>query len=132
MQALNVADMRGQAKRRLPKAIFEFIDGGAQDERTLAANRTDFDRWTFAPRYMVDVTTRDLSTTVLGTHLSAPIITAPVDMCVWKHVLAEDGHWHVLAPWSLQPRALREAHVRYQELSLERLRAPRWHSDDEA
>ena len=80
MQALNVADMRGQAKRRLPKAIFEFIDGGAQDERTLAANRTDFDRWTFAPRYMVDVTTRDLSTTVLGTHLSAPIITAPTGL----------------------------------------------------
>src|SRR6266446_5662320 len=50
MQAINIEDLRSRARRRLPKVIFEFIDGGAQDETTLRANREDFQKWRFSTR----------------------------------------------------------------------------------
>jgi L-lactate dehydrogenase (cytochrome) len=80
MAAVNIEDLRLAAKRRLPRAIFEFIDGGAHDEATLRANRADFEKLVFQPRYMVDVSQRNLKTTVLGQELSAPIIIAPTGM----------------------------------------------------
>ena len=80
MTALNIEDLRQAARRRLPRAIFEFIDGGAHDEATLRANRQDFEKLVFQPRYMVDVSKRNLKTTVLGQELSAPIIVAPTGM----------------------------------------------------
>jgi len=80
MQAVNIEDLRQAARRRLPKAIFEFIDGGAHDEATLRANRADFEKLVFQPRYLVDVTLRNLKTTVLGEELSAPLIVAPTGM----------------------------------------------------
>jgi L-lactate dehydrogenase (cytochrome) len=80
MQAVNIEDLRRAAQRRLPKAIFEFIDGGAHDEATLRANRADFEKLVFQPRYLVDVSRRNLKTTVLGEELSAPLIVAPTGM----------------------------------------------------
>ena len=80
MQAVNIEELRQRARRRLPRAIYDFVDGGAQDERTLAANRSDFDRLVFQPRYLVDVAKRDLTTTVLGTELSMPVALAPTGL----------------------------------------------------
>jgi L-lactate dehydrogenase (cytochrome) len=80
MAAVSIEDLRLAAKRRLPRAIFEFIDGGAHDEATLRANRQDFEKLVFQPRYMVDVSQRNLKTTVFGQELSAPIIVAPTGM----------------------------------------------------
>ena len=78
--ALNIADLRLAARRRLPKTIFEFVDGGAQDEITLHRNRNDFERWAFMTRVMTDISTRDLSTTVLGTPCAFPLILAPAGL----------------------------------------------------
>lgn len=78
--AVNIEDLRRRARRRLPRAIFDFIDGGAHDEATLRANRADFEKLIFAPRAMVDVSLRNLKTTVLGQELSAPIVIAPTGM----------------------------------------------------
>ena len=78
--ALNIDDLRLAARRHLPKTIFEFIDGGAQDEITLRRNRADFERHAFMPRVMTDITARDLSTTVLGTPLAFPIVMAPTGL----------------------------------------------------
>lgn len=80
MPAINIADLRLAARRRLPKTIFEFVDGGSQDEITLRRNRGDFDRWAFMTRVMTDVSTRDLSTTVLGTPCAFPLILAPTGL----------------------------------------------------
>lgn len=80
MPALNIADLRLAARRRLPKTIFEFVDGGSQDEITLRRNRSDFERWAFMTRVMTDVSTRDLSTTVLGTPCAFPLILAPTGL----------------------------------------------------
>lgn len=78
--ALNIDDLRLAARRHLPKTIFEFIDGGAQDEITLRRNRADFERHAFMTRVMTDVTTRDLSTTVLGTPTAFPVVMAPTGL----------------------------------------------------
>ncbi len=63
--------------RRLPKAIFDVIDGGASDEITLRANRSAFQSLWFRPRALADVSTRDLSTTVFGEPIAMPLMLAP-------------------------------------------------------
>ncbi|MGE3270854.1 MAG: alpha-hydroxy-acid oxidizing protein, partial [Chloroflexota bacterium] len=55
MMLVNIDDFRKLALKRLPRALFDYIDGGAEDERTLRANRTDFTRYTFRPRVLTDV-----------------------------------------------------------------------------
>jgi L-lactate dehydrogenase (cytochrome) len=76
----NIADLRLCAQRRLPRAIFDFVDGGAQDEATLRANRDEFHRIALAPRVLRDVSQRDQSTTLLGETLASPLIIAPTGM----------------------------------------------------
>jgi L-lactate dehydrogenase (cytochrome) len=76
--AVNIEDFRLQAKRRLPKVLFDYIEGGSFSEITLRANRDDLDAIRFKQRMLVDVSNRSLSTTVLGEELSMPLILAPV------------------------------------------------------
>lgn len=73
----NIEDLRRLARRRLPRALFDFVDGGAQDEVTLRANQCDFQRLALLPRVLVDVARRDQSVTVLGQKLKQPLILAP-------------------------------------------------------
>jgi L-lactate dehydrogenase (cytochrome) len=77
---VTIEDLRGRARRRLPRAVFDYIDGGAEDEVTLRANRRAFERVTFQPRALVDVGTTDLSATVLGQHVDLPVILAPAGL----------------------------------------------------
>jgi L-lactate dehydrogenase (cytochrome) len=74
---VNIEDLRRRARRRLPKVVFDFIDGGAMDERTLAANRADFEAWELLPKMLVDVSQRTLKTTVLGREIAMPLMVAP-------------------------------------------------------
>jgi L-lactate dehydrogenase (cytochrome) len=75
---LNIEDLRRAAKRRLPRVVFDYIDGGAEAELTLCANCRAFEAVTFRPRCAVATPACDLRTTVLGTRLSMPLILAPV------------------------------------------------------
>src|SRR6266481_7830071 len=77
-RVVNIADLRRVAKRRLPRVVFDYIDGGADAELTLRENCRAFDTVTFRPRCAVATSTCDLRTTVLGTPLSMPLILAPV------------------------------------------------------
>ena len=72
-----VEDFRRAAKRRLPKMIFEFVDGGADGELAVNANRAALDNVLFDPAFLVDVADRDLSTNVFGTPVSYPLILSP-------------------------------------------------------
>ncbi len=81
-------DARAAARRRLPRSVFEFVDGGAGGEVTLRENRTAFERVGFDPRALVDVSQRDTSTTVLGERVSMPILLAPAGLARLAH---EDG-----------------------------------------
>ena len=73
----NVEDLRRVAQRRLPKGVFGYIDGGAEDERTLERNRAAFEGLEFRPRVLRDVSDVDPSTTLLGRRLPFPFVLAP-------------------------------------------------------
>jgi L-lactate dehydrogenase (cytochrome) len=79
--ALNIDELRTQARRRLPTAVFDFIDGAAEDEVTLRRNREAFARYALVPRVGIDVGAIDPSTTILGQPLSVPLILAPTGLC---------------------------------------------------
>jgi len=77
-RAVNIEDLRQAAQRRLPRAVFDYIDGGADGEVTLRGNCRVFDTVSFRPRSAVATPSVDLTTTVLGTPISMPLILAPV------------------------------------------------------
>jgi (S)-mandelate dehydrogenase len=77
MKAFNIEELRLAAKRRLPRAVFDFIDGGAEDERTLTGNRAAFSKTKFVRRVLVDVSAIDTSTRILGSPSKLPIVIAP-------------------------------------------------------
>src|SRR6059058_2292825 len=77
-RVVNIEDLRNLARRRLPKMVFDYIDGGAEAELTLRENCRAFESVTFRPRCAVATPACDLGTTVLGTSLSMPLILAPV------------------------------------------------------
>jgi L-lactate dehydrogenase (cytochrome) len=76
-RAADAADLRKLARRRLPRGVFDYVDGGAEDEITLAANAQAFRRIEFRPRVLRDVGTVDTSTTLLGRRLPTPLVLAP-------------------------------------------------------
>ena len=80
-QAVNIADLRRMAQRRLPPVVFDYIDGGAEDEITLRANERAFADVTFRPRQCVQTPNPDLRTTVLGTTFDVPFLLAPLGFC---------------------------------------------------
>jgi isopentenyl diphosphate isomerase/L-lactate dehydrogenase-like FMN-dependent dehydrogenase len=87
-RAVNIEDLRELARRRLPRIVFNYIDGGADGEWTLRENRRAFDAITFRPHQAVAVPACDLRTRVLGTELSMPLLLAPVG---YLRVMHPDG-----------------------------------------
>lgn len=79
------ADFRRIARRRVPTMVFDFVDGGADGELTLDANRRAFEQIVFEPRWMSDVSKIDLTTTVLGEQLSMPYLLAPAGLASVVH-----------------------------------------------
>ena len=77
-RAVNIEDLRRGARRRLPRAVFDYIDGGADREHTLSKNSRAYDEIIFRPRCAVAAPKYDMRTTVLGTEIAMPIILAPV------------------------------------------------------
>jgi L-lactate dehydrogenase (cytochrome) len=76
-RCVSVDDMRRIARRRLPRGVFDYIDGGAEDERSVARNVDAFARYQFEPRVLRDVSDLDTSTTLLGRSMRMPLIIAP-------------------------------------------------------
>lgn len=79
-EADTIANLRDRARERLPRAVFDFIDGGADDELTQRWNVADFDVLEWRPRVLVDVSRRDCSATLLGSRSSLPLIVAPTGL----------------------------------------------------
>ncbi|NPU67273.1 alpha-hydroxy-acid oxidizing protein [Bradyrhizobium sp. 83012] len=86
-----IEDLRLLHKRRVPKAFFDYADRGSYAEETLRANREDLQKIKFRQRILVDVSKRDLSTTILGEPSSMPLILAPVGLLGMQH---GDGEIH--------------------------------------
>ncbi len=77
-RVISIEDLRSLSRRRLPEVVFDYLDGGAEDEVTLRENRRAFDAVTFRPRQAVPVPQCDLRARVLGVDLALPALLAPV------------------------------------------------------
>jgi 4-hydroxymandelate oxidase len=88
MQPINLDDYERQAHERLPQMVFDYYFGGAGDEHSVRENRLAWQHLRLRPRVLVDVGSRDLSTTVLGQPLTFPVMTAP---CAFNALAHPDG-----------------------------------------
>ena len=88
-RAYNIADLRKLARRRLPRPIFDYIDGGADDEVTLARNTSGFSRYEIIPDVLVDVSTIETRTTLFGEDVHWPLMLAPTGLTRMFHGDAE-------------------------------------------
>src|SRR5271156_841450 len=86
---LSIEDLRRLAKRRIPRAIFDYADGGSYDERTIRRNSADLDAMSFRQRVMVDVSKISLATTLVGIPVSMPLAIAPTGLAGLFHADGE-------------------------------------------
>src|SRR5437773_3678650 len=80
-----IEDLRQQARRKVPRAFFEYAEAGSYSQETLRANREDLERIKLRQRVLVDVSQRDLGTTILGERVSLPLALAPIGLCGMQH-----------------------------------------------
>jgi len=80
-----IEDLRDVARRKVPKAFFDYVDSGSYNEETLRANRADLEMIKLRQRVMVDVSNRSLATTIIGQNISAPFALAPIGLCGMQH-----------------------------------------------
>lgn len=85
--AYSISNLRHLARRRLPRSVFDFIDGGAGDERTLQANVTAFDDWSIVPRVCTNVANRRLGRTIVGRQAQLPLLLSPTGLAgfFWRN-----------------------------------------------
>lgn len=84
-RCITIEDLHTAARRRLPRLVFDFIDGGARDETTLRDNRRAFDAWQLMPRVGVDVSQRQLATTLVGRPMALMLRRA------WEQTIARSA-----------------------------------------
>jgi isopentenyl diphosphate isomerase/L-lactate dehydrogenase-like FMN-dependent dehydrogenase len=88
---ISVEDYRRRARQRLPRMVWNYVDGGADDEQTILDNRTAFNRWSLRPRALAGVARPSLACRVAGTDLRIPILLAPTGftgLSYWKGDIA--------------------------------------------
>jgi L-lactate dehydrogenase (cytochrome) len=76
-----IEDLRALARRKVPRAFFDYADSGSYSEETLRANRADLEHIKLRQRVMVDVSERSLATTIVGQNVTAPFALAPIGLC---------------------------------------------------
>lgn len=119
-------ELEEQAHERLSAEAFGYVAGGAGEEITIKANRAAFDRWRIVPRMLVDVTERDLSTTVLGTDLPAPVMFAPVGVMSIVHDEAEKAVARAAKELGLPMILSNAASTTMEDVATELQDTPRW------
>jgi len=80
-----IDDLRRVARRKVPRAFFDYADAGSYSEQTLRANRDDLDRIKLRQRVLVDVSQRQLATTIVGEPARLPLALAPIGLCGMQH-----------------------------------------------
>jgi L-lactate dehydrogenase (cytochrome) len=82
---LSIADLRELARKRVPRAIFDYAAGGSYEERTMLRNCADLDAMNFRQRVMIDVSNVELATTLAGMPVSMPLAIGPTGLCGLFH-----------------------------------------------
>jgi len=80
-----IEDLRARARRKVPRAFFDYAEAGSYSQQTLRANRADLERIALRQRVLVDVSQRDLTTTIIGEKVSLPLALAPIGLCGMQH-----------------------------------------------
>ena len=88
---VNLAELRSLAKRRVPKAVFDYVDGGANDELAYARSQEIYSRVEFKARVLRDVSVIDLKTKILDKESALPIIFAPTGYTRMMHYKGSNG-----------------------------------------
>jgi (S)-mandelate dehydrogenase len=88
---LNIADLRAVARRRVPHFVFEYVEGGAEDETSLRCNRTSFEALRLVPQTLVDTSSRHLRTEILGRPAAAPLVIGPTGLNGMLHADGDIG-----------------------------------------
>jgi len=91
-RALNIGHLRDIASRSVPHFVFEYVEGGSEDETSLRCNRSAFESYRFVPHTLVDTTARHHRTQLFGSEIKAPLIIAPTGM---NGILRKDGDLHL-------------------------------------
>lgn len=95
--AASIADLRRAARRRAPRAVFDYTDGAAGDERTLGRMRDAYSRVEFRPSVLKDVSAVDPAVTILGRHAALPLVFAPTGFTRMMHTEGEPAVGRVAA-----------------------------------
>lgn len=90
-QCFNLRDFRALARKRLPRMIFDYLDGGSDDEVTLGRNQSHFSKIQLMPHALRNVETIDLSTTVLGQKVDLPVLISPTGQTRMFHHSGEEA-----------------------------------------
>src|SRR5512132_2606635 len=86
-----IEDLRQAARRKVPRAFLDYAEAGSYSEATLRANRDDLERIKLRQRVLIDVSQRDLTTTIMGEKVSLPLALAPIGLCGMQY---GDGEIH--------------------------------------
>jgi L-lactate dehydrogenase (cytochrome) len=87
----DIADLRAAGRRLTPRPVFDYVDGGADEELSMAANVRAFRRWRFQPRALAEITAVDTATRVLDRDLPVPLVLAPTGYTRMMHPAGEIG-----------------------------------------
>ena len=108
--ALDIADLKKQARRRVPKMFFDYADSGSYTQSTYAANEADFHRIKLRQRVLVDMTNRSLETDMIGQKVSMPVALAPTGLTGMQHadgeILAAQAAQEAGVPFTLSTMSI--------------------------
>ncbi len=85
LNAINIEDLRQLARRRIARIVFDYIDGGVEDEAGLLRNREAFSRWRLVPHYLQDISRRQQTASLFGRDYASPFGIAPTGLAAFAH-----------------------------------------------
>lgn len=118
--------LEAAARHVLPADALSYVCGGASTERTMAANREAFTRWRIVPRMLRGITERDLSTSVLGTPMAAPVLTAPIGVLGLVHPDADLAVTRAAAALGLASVLSTASSTTLEDVAAAAPEGPRW------
>jgi len=124
---VNSAELQRRAREQLSAEAYGYVAGGAGAELTMEANLYAFERWQIVPRMLRDVSDRDLSTTLLGTAMSAPVLLAPVGVQAIVHPEGELAVARAAAAHGLTPILSTAASHTLEDVAAASADASRWY-----